>query len=153
MVISIISLLPSVVLASLTVARTKAVDARIKSDLNEIRRAVVSYAIDNNLPFNLNGSGCGSGGNAAGWYDGAYGSNISIQECLVSGGYLTLDINDPERAEGTPYNDSNRYMMFPCGGSLILMGNLKSKESPAPEGISCSSYDTTYGMDYFVEVR
>ena len=154
MVISIISLLSSVVLASLTVARTKAVDARIKSDLNEIRRAVVSYAIDNNLPFNLENSGCGAGGNALGWYDQDYNAvNGSIQDCLVNGGYLTPEINDPQRGKtADDINGHHRYMMRTCSGNLILMANLKSKPN-SDVSVVCGNYDTSYGMDYFVEVR
>lgn len=53
-VISIISLLSSVVLSSLSSARTKARDARRMSDLGQINKAIILYADSNNgsLPTN-----------------------------------------------------------------------------------------------------
>ncbi|MCI5051349.1 MAG: type II secretion system GspH family protein [Candidatus Pacebacteria bacterium] len=154
-VVAIIGVLASIVLSSLNEARTKARDARRKSDIDQIRKAMISFAIDNNLPFNLQNSGCGagSGGDAIGWYDADYGaSGGSIQDCLVNGGYISEEVNDPLRNVSTVGTDSNRYMMYPCNGNLILMANLKSEPSPAPDAI-CGGYDTAYGMDYFVEIR
>lgn len=154
-VISIIGVLSTIVLGSLGSARTRALDARRKSDLDQIKKAIISYAIDNNLPFNLENSGCGAGtgGDAYGWYDGNYGAaNGSVKDCLVNGGYISAEVIDPQRSQPYVGNDSSRYMLFPCGGSLILMANLKSEPSPAPDAI-CGGYDTAYGMDYFVEIR
>jgi prepilin-type N-terminal cleavage/methylation domain-containing protein len=152
-VVAIIGILATVVLSSLSSAKVRAQDAQRKSDLNQIRTAITSYAIDNNLPFNLENSGCGSGGNARGWYDQDYGAtNGSIQDCLVDGGHLSLEINDPLRNQSFSNSDASRYMVYPCNGNLIIMANLKSKPNPAPNTV-CGNYDTSYGMDYFVEIN
>ena len=52
-VISIISLLSSIVLASLNSARAKARDTRRKADLNQIRLAINQYIVDNNVTISV----------------------------------------------------------------------------------------------------
>lgn len=143
----------TIVLASLADARTRAQDARRKVDLETIRKAVVGFAIDNNLPFSLQNSGCGIGGNGKGWFDGAYPPFPSVKSCLVDGGYLNPAVSDPQRNIPWIGADASRYMVFPCQDGLLLMANLKSTPSPAPNAQACTRYDTGYGMDYFLLVR
>jgi prepilin-type N-terminal cleavage/methylation domain-containing protein len=70
-VISIISLLASVVLASLNSARAKARDARRLADMKEIEKALQFYFDANNA---YPGVTYGSGENLAGWEVSFYGS-------------------------------------------------------------------------------
>ena len=112
---------------------------------------MVGFAIDNNLPFSLMDSECGAGGDSFGFYDFNYNHpGGSVQDCLVNGGYLSEQVNDPQRsAPGEIGTDLNRYMMLPCNGGLLLMANLKSLDGPT-DNAPCGNYDTLYGMDYFI---
>ena len=88
-VISIISLLASIVLASLNSARDKAKIARARADLNQIRLSM-EFFLDSNgelPPMGDNCSACGNPCNST-W--------TAVIDPLVSGGYLSARIDrDP----------------------------------------------------------
>ena len=150
-VISVIGVLASVIIGSLGDARAAARDAKRKGDLNQIRTALLLWAIDNNSDHLMQDSGCGAGagGDGYGWFDGAYGGNRSIEQCLIDGGYLTGPLRDP-RGGAAGSGDVFRYMKFDCGTTAYLMANLEGSPSPAADALSCSVYDTLYGMDYML---
>lgn len=99
-VIAIISILSSVVFASLNSARAKARDARRLSDLHQIRNALELYASDNN--------GAYPAGYADTYYwikDNNYPGTSGYPPCATNGGlqgYLSnvCSYNDPQ---GNPY--------------------------------------------------
>lgn len=152
-VISIIGVLASVIVGSLADARAAARDAKRKGDLYQLRTALLLWAIDHNSDHLMQDSGCGAGagGDGYGWLDGAYSGNRSIEQCLIDGGYLTGPLRDPRGGAGGSGNVF-RYMKFDCGTTAYLMANLESSPSPAADTLSCSAYDTLYGMDYFLEI-
>lgn len=86
-VIAIISILSSIVYASVALARTQAIDARKQADLTTIRTALISYDTDHgHMPHN---------------YDCSSGS------CVVNNGRLTLAIQDPA-SPGNPTTESGK---------------------------------------------
>lgn len=96
-VISVISLLSSVIFASLNKARSKARDARRISDLHQLSNALALYVDDiKNIPLS---NDCGSA--RTGWIHGACVTNtdspndIYIGDKMVSSGYLKSYIFDP----------------------------------------------------------
>lgn len=151
-VVAIIGVLAAIVLGSVGSARARARDVQRKSDLRTISQALTMWAIDNNNDYSMRGSGCGSGGNGAGYIDSSYG-NTSIIMCLVNGGYLPYAIDDPLHPAPDSGGRAHRYMKYNCGaeGKTLLMANLESTPSPAPDQY-CGSYDTSYGMDYAIEL-
>ena len=158
-VVAIIGILATVVLSSLGAARSRARDATRKSDLNQIRTALQLWAIDNNSDHLMKDSGCGglstTNGDGEGWFNGDYGKgNGSVKDCLVNGGYISADIGDPlDGAQGPAgTTDTFRYMKVDCGDTAYLMANLESTPG-ATEILFCSSFDTSYGMDYLLPIN
>lgn len=97
-VISIVSLLSSVIFASLSKARGRARDARRISDMHQLSNALALYVNDiKNIPLSKN---C-NGSLRTGWVHGicvtntTSPNNIFIGDKMVSSGYLKSYIFDP----------------------------------------------------------
>jgi prepilin-type N-terminal cleavage/methylation domain-containing protein len=153
-VIAIIGILSSVVLASLNAARERALDARRKSDVDTIIKALVLYDVDNGTYAGA-GSGCGSGGNGSGWFNVAYSGYTSIAMCLANGGYTPTEILDPTGGRSASQTDQRHtYMKYTCASgtyvyaSLTGVGENRFADGPT-NGTCCDVCDTNYGMNYW----
>ena len=97
-VISIISLLSSIVMTTLNGAKSKALDARRKSDLNEIRMALELYHDTcGTYVIAQNCTGTSYGSNGWGWFNYASyaGSVGSVGQGLVYNGFTKTEMIDP----------------------------------------------------------
>ena len=125
-VIAIISILSSVVLASLNTARQKAKIARAQSDMNQIRIAMQLFLDDNGelAPIGDNCSACANPCNST-W--------TAVVDALVNGGYFSARIDkdpwgnyycydDNYRVQGCNY-DTPIWSMGPNGARDTSWGN------------------------------
>jgi type II secretion system protein G len=106
-VIAIIGVLSSVVLASLSTARSKGNDARRISDIHAVNTALALYANDNQgtYPLGTSGSGCG----------GAWGCVDNLTQ-LVSSKYISKLPTDP-----TYSGTGNDYRYCGSGNSYVII--------------------------------
>lgn len=117
-VIAIISLLSSIVLASLSSARAQARDARRVADLNQLRTALELYYADyDKYPDNTDNGDVGCWWN---WDAGSAlnGSNDSFLQPLVAGGYMSQTPRETRPTGSSGWEQcSYRYMRVtnPCG--------------------------------------
>lgn len=156
-VISIISLLSSVVLASLNSARAKANDARRKQDLATIRTALHFYNSSFG-DFVGAASGCGFGGNGIGWFNYVNGASYpkSIAQCLVENKFLQTEVIDPTGGRTSSPAAGFTYMKYDCGSHTELFAKLETlpQSNTAVDGsICCVNCDSSYGMNYFIKVE
>lgn len=88
-VIAIIGILSSVVLASLNSARMKAKYARARTDMDQLRKAMLTYKIDRGElpPPGDNCSACGNPAPNSSW--------LAVVNALESGGYIGRIETDP----------------------------------------------------------
>ncbi len=110
-VVSIISLLSSVLLVAFSSARSKARDARRRSDLAQIAKALELY-YDQNNTYKVSGYGYQGGGE--GWFGWEPGINYlkSVARGLMDAGFLsnpTVDDPDSSRWPG--------YIIYLCNNS------------------------------------
>tara|TARA_B100000745_G_scaffold70940_1_gene42434 strand:- start:5928 stop:6431 length:504 start_codon:yes stop_codon:yes gene_type:complete len=149
-VIAIIGLLSSTVLASMSSARSKARDAKRKSDLRSAQTALELYYSDYGT-YQVANAGYNNGGN--GWFardTGSYG--LSVSQALYNGGYISTGrVEDPIQDPG--------YMIYLCDGGqrYSLSATL---ENPSAEdiayiqttcnGIGGNGTYTRYGKNYAV---
>ncbi len=149
-VIAIIGILASVVLASLNSARDKAQDARRKSDVDTIIKALALY----NSDHGHFGTGCANGG--SGWFNTQYGSYPSMAQCLVNGGYTSIEIIDPTGSRSaTVANQQHTYMKYTCSTGTYVYASLKGLprfvDGPT-NSTCCPTCDTLYGMNYWKQI-
>ena len=150
-VIAIISILATVVLASLNSARSKARDTQRKAALNQIRVALELY-YDEHGTYQVQGGGWRGGGN--GWlnYIGGSDYTLSVVKALYNEGYIgAASIEDPIQ--------SPSYMIYLCSGgqSVAISATL---EKPTPQeiafiqttcnGTGSNGTYTRYGKNYAV---
>lgn len=148
-VLSIISLLSSVVLASLSTARRSARDAQRITELREMQTALELYSIDNNGRY-PDGDGAGAGG----WDTPGNGTFISP---LVLGGHLSAHLQDPVVNDDA---GNLRYFRFPAGtagcdaarGAFYVLGVADMETSEGAHslspGWSCPSRDFQDEMEF-----
>lgn len=111
-VIAIISLLSSVVLASLNSARVKARDARRLADINQLRIAMNLYASDNNgqFPPAPGAWWCLGHTTATSCWNGQYTGSDSLNTALQP--YISVIPDDPKshgHSPSTCYGDAYAY--------------------------------------------
>ena len=157
-VIAIIGILSATVLVSLNQARYKALDARRKSDLTQIERALYLY-YDKYGNYVTDGSGCGPSGNGSGWFNNPHLSYPSIGQCLANEGFTGSEIIDPSGARTTNASvQGHIYMKYSCVSSSGVVGGTYIYASLATQprfvdgptnGTCCASCDTLYGMNYY----
>jgi prepilin-type N-terminal cleavage/methylation domain-containing protein len=131
-VIAIIGILASVILASLNSARSKANDARRKSDLAQIATALQLYR-DANGTFVISGSGASGGGN--GWFSLKNGTNyaLSVAEGLANSGFIGGIVVDPSGQTSSNGVSRSGYMIYADADHYTLWANL---ENPTPADIA-----------------
>lgn len=156
-VIAIIGLLSSIVLVSLQGARAKARDGRRMHDLSQIRTALILYneAYGNWMET---GSGCGYGGNGTGWFNyvgGPYPK--SMAQCLIDAKLVGTEIIDPTGGRTSNPTSGFTYMKYHCGTPrrVYIYAKLETKpQSPsATDGTCCDLCDSSYGMNYYLQVQ
>jgi prepilin-type N-terminal cleavage/methylation domain-containing protein len=158
------------VLASITIivnngAQADARDTQRRSDVHRIADALEIYFSDHG-DFLEAGSGCGSSGGGNGWFSYTGGTYTkSISDCLKDGGYLAGGAQDPQTGpNGTSTPTTGfAYMKYHCTISGEKKAYVFAKLETLPSGSTnpinsseiCShtAVDTSYGMNYYVEVR
>ncbi len=147
-VIAIIGILASVVLVNLNSARTKARDARRKSDLQQIILAMEDYWAGNGSYIV---TGTGYSGCSCGWFNvqgGAY--SLSIANGLKNLGYFSTPPRDPNISSD---NQTPQYMKYQCGNGFYVYAKLENPSADdaatytAAKTAGCINLDT-YGMNY-----
>jgi len=152
-VVSIISLLSSIVLASLNTARAKARDARRKSDLNEIRTALEFY-FDKYSTYKVTGGGWQGGGQGFLGYEGS-GYPSAVTRVLNTEGFLGAPlVDDPKTRPG--------YMIYLCD-SYKRAAISATLENPSAgdiayiqttcNGTGSNGTYTNYGKNYALELK
>jgi len=149
-VIAIIGILSATVLVSLNTARGKARDARRKSDIAQIERALYLYN-DKYGHFMETGSGCGGNGNGNGYFNVGNGSSypIAMSQCLVNEGFTGGEIIDPSGTRGT-----GGYMKYSCAQGTYIYAKLETvpQSSTATDGTCQAGLDSAYGMNYYKHI-
>jgi prepilin-type N-terminal cleavage/methylation domain-containing protein len=156
-VVAVISLLSSIILVGLQNAKAKARDIRRINDLNQIRVALVLWnsAYGNWMET---GSGCGYMGNGNGWFNyvgGPYPK--SMAQCLMERGFMSSEIIDPTGGRTSTPASGYAYMKYHCGFPVrvYLYAKLETKpqSSTATDGTCCTTCDTSYGMNYYLQIQ
>ncbi len=149
-VIAIVGILSAVILVSLNTARSKGADARRKSDLAQIERALLLYQ-DKYGNMMETGSGCGSAGNGNGFFSYTNGGSYptAMSQCLVNEGFVASEYIDPS---GKRMNGG--YMKYSCASGTYIFANLETQPtgSTLTDGTCCASCDSSYGMNYYVQI-
>ena len=108
--ISIFTLVVSISLANLTVAKAKGRDAKRGIDAEQMNTALTSYSLDNNgVPAGSSGAGCSAIYNGSGvqtsWMCSSNGSQGlgTVLSPLVTGSYMSAVPNDPSNSGGLAY--------------------------------------------------
>lgn len=115
-VIAIIGLLSSVVLASLNAARTKAIEAKKKTELREMMTAVTRYYLDTGtVPANP--------------VPGSWRPADTALGALVTGGYISKIATSP---------DSSLYYYYDYGSFYLVASGINDEYGPGPLGWHCS---------------
>lgn len=160
-VIAIMGILASIVFTSLNSARAKARDARRMANVNEIAKALSMWDLSKNDKYMGTGSGCGSGGNGNGYFNYDYSGYTATSKCLVNAGYTPTEIIDPTgaRSGSTPTNSIYIYMKYSCikngRSTAYVYSKLETvaQSSTATDGTCSDTLDTSYGMNYYVQVQ
>jgi prepilin-type N-terminal cleavage/methylation domain-containing protein len=141
-VIAIIGILASVILVSLNSARTKARDARRKSDLHQISIALELYR-SSHPSYVVTGTG--SSGSGSGWFNLKNVSNYgnSVSDGLVSAGTLADNIVDPSGVVATNSVDQSGYMITISNDHYTLWADLES-----PSSADIATMNNCYSSDY-----
>lgn len=139
-VIAIISLLSSVVLASLNSARAKARDAKRVSELRSVALALNFY-YDTYGTFCVQNAGAGGWG----WLNYPYSSSYGVAQQLVNLKYLGGVPIDPTQGEPGGY-------MIACNTDNFTLYATLERTSVMPNCSmnSLTDYDTYYGKNYCI---
>lgn len=155
-VIAIIGVLSATVLVSLNAARDKAADARRKSDLAQIERALHLWN-DKYGNYMETGSGCGSAGNGNGWFNLLYtGTTASMGQCLKDEGFIGSEVIDPSGfTSANTTNQRHAYMKYSCASGTYIYASLATEprfvDGPT-NGTCCAACDTNSGMNYYKHI-
>ncbi len=161
-IIAVIGILASIAVVAYNGMQARGRDAARRSDLARAADALgVHFADTGN--FVESGSGCGSGGNGAGWFSFSNGSTYprSVVDCLKDSGHLTEETKDPlgPDVSSTPTNNNYAYMKYHCGSGTSKRAFVYAKletlpqSATATDGTCAASADTSQGMNYYVEVK
>jgi prepilin-type N-terminal cleavage/methylation domain-containing protein len=141
-VVAIISLLSSIVMASLNSARAKARDAKRQSDAHQITLALGLY-------FSTNGVYPSSGGATApngGWSNSSDNSWTTLATQLSP--FIPSLAKDPQQSADSNYwgasGSGGAYSYINCGNSYMFVYSLENAKGPDP-GIKCGVVFYQYG--------
>ena len=155
-VIVVIAILASISIVAYNGIQSRARDTARKSDLSQLSNATKLYSVDKGDYAELN---CGNG-SGSGWlandYDGT-GPYVPINTCLLSGGYLSKELRDPSGLTSCSGVGCFAYMKYSCGAGTFYYAHLETlpQTSSDVDG-TCSgaaSWDTSYGMNYYVKLN
>lgn len=153
-VIAVVGILAMLTIVSYTSVQKDGRDTIRKSDLVTMQKAILLYYKDKGDYVQ---AGCGSGA-GSGWvghdYDGT-GANRSIMQCLTDDGYLTSPLKDPSNDITCGGLSCHAYMKASCTAGHFLYANIEAlPHTPTDTDGTCqSSWDESYGMNYYVEVK
>lgn len=170
-VIAVIGILAAIVMANYNGAQAKARDTKRISHLNSIAESLTSYRLKYNDQITSTTCTGGYNGGGSGWFN-YIGTNYTkdILSCMTDKGYLDSSFVDPtgcgttggSSAPGyTCTRSGYAYMKSTCTVGTqtvtVLMARLETQGSVANlQGAnavcSSSSYATSYGMNYMIQV-
>lgn len=156
-VIVVIAILAAITIVSYTSLQERARDAKRKQDVSQIAKLLAIYELDNGPMYT--GSGCGGYGNGSGYFNIQNGSTYpkSIMQCLIDSGITSTVIQD-EKASCSGL-DCRTYMKSTCvqNGQIAtyVYANLETEGHTGTDTDSTcnATYDTLYGMNYWVRVN
>lgn len=161
-VIGIIGVLATIGLVAYNGIQARGRDASRRADLDRVADALALYENDTGNLVET-GSGCGSGGNGQGWLTHANGSTypLAVTDCLKNAGHLPEPVKDPSGATAgsTATNSVYTYMKYHCGSGASKRAFVYAKLETVPQsdtatdGTCAATLDTSYGMNYFVEIK
>lgn len=156
-VIVVIAILATMTVVAYTALQERARDAKRKQDVSNIAKLLTLYELENG-PLH-NGSGCGYGGNGNGYFNVQNGSTYpkSVMQCLIDAGLTNTVIQDKQLTCGGL--ECRTYMKNTCSqdGRIVtyVYANLETVgHTDADTNGTCNnSYDTSYGMNYWVRIN
>lgn len=156
-VIAIIGLISTIAVVALNDSRQKARDAKRKADLKQAQTAIGFY-YDTYGDYIGSGSGYGSGGNGNGWFNYSGGSYPeSIAQALVDEGFTATEIIDPTGGRTSSPTANYTYMKYHCGTPTRAYVYAKlenvAQSSTATDGTCCPGCDSSYGMNYYLQIQ
>lgn len=159
-VVAVISILASISVIAYRSVQGRGRDAARMEDLAHAKDALTLYYL-NNSNWMETGSGCGYNGDGGGWFSYTNGSTYlqSIGNCLKVGGYTKDDIIDPSGGTTSTPAAGYTYMKYHCGvGSaqrVFIYAKLETQpqDTTATDGTCNSTLDSSYGMNYYLQVK
>ncbi len=159
-VISIISLLSSIVFASLNSARSKARDSKRRSELRQILTSMELYydKYGNYNVFDPNANRYTGYSVGEGWFSlGGQSGNyvVAIGQGLVDTGFLSSNPHDPGGQDTGTVAGKTGYMLYPCQNGFYAYAGLENPTAADTTlynaGITCVGTSlSSYGMNYAV---
>lgn len=168
-VIVVIGILAAITIVAYNGIQQRARDSTRISDLSQLRKALMSYSIDNGSYIST-GSGCGISGNGEGWtsYKDGAGYPNTMNSCLITGKYLQREIVDPSGCTNDTIMAqcnaprSTAYLKVNCtDGSGMKFAYLFARlegtgavAAPSEVNSYCpnASWYATFGMNYALRV-
>lgn len=159
-VIVVIGILAAITIVAYNGLQGRARDTIRKSDLESVSQALNLYNIDN-ASWVGTGSGCGYNGDGSGWFSHVNGTSYpkSVSNCLKEAGYIKKDITDPTGGTTSSPTVGFSYMKYHCGTGaserVYVYAKLESmpQDEFSTDGTCSSTLDTSYGMNYYVQVK
>ena len=154
-VIVVIGILAAITVVAYSGIQQRARDTVRKSDLAQLKKAILLYSVDNGDYVE---AGCGGNGVGWGWlpsdYDGA-GPFKSINTCLTDGKYLSKVLTDPSGLSSCSGLTCRAYMKASCAGGTYLYAHLETlpQSSTDLDGTCFPSWAVDYGMNYVLKVN
>lgn len=159
-VIVVIAILAAISIVAYNGIQARARDNIRKTDLAQLAKSTKLYAVDKGDNAQI---GCGfdtatsAGNEGSGWltsdYDGA-GPYVPINTCLTTGGYLSKVLADPSGLNNCTGLGCYAYMKGSCSLGTFYYAHLETIPQTSTDlDTTChSSWDTTYGMNYFIKL-
>lgn len=161
-VIVVIGILAAITAAAYTGIQQRSRDAIRKNDLAALSKALKLWNVDKNDWMGTD-SGCGFSNNGWGWVNTNASNHASYQnsitDCLRSAGYISKNITDPSGEIFATPTTGFGYMKYNCGSGdserVFLYAKLETipQSSTATDSTCMAGFDTTYGMNYFIQVK
>lgn len=159
-VIVVIGILAAITIVAYSGMQARARDTIRINDLAQVQRAMNFYNIDNDTWIGT-GSGCGYNGDGAGYFSHVNGGTYpkSVSNCLKEGGYIQKDIIDPTGGTSSTPTSGFAYMKYHCGSGaterVFIYAKLETRpqDTTSADGTCNALVDSSYGMNYYVQVR
>lgn len=155
-VIIVIAILATITIVAFSGIQRQARDTKRKQDVAQIAKQLQVHSFTNGPIFT--GSGCGSAGNGAGWYNYLYSGYVAIDQCVVNGGTSTTKISDTMTVCNSGDLSCRAYMKYTCvqSGQTVtyVYANLEggTHDGTEADGTCAPTTDTSFGMNYYVKI-